>query len=272
MTPSPSPSPTTESPLHDARETEEPMPTATDPQDTADAPATVPVLHRRHADPGTLGVAGLAAVPVRLGADPVGEVAALWAAGARHVTLPEPVDLSPGGDPERAARALVALREMAAWAMAVDWRLDFGGQAQGGASGGSAASGGPTAADPDTVAAFVNLLSHLAPPQAITGVAGAEVLLATWRSGHFFNSCVHRHAPGFVQVRDRRYGELSRITIDEPDYIEAIQTLQAPTPVSAVPAEIIADFEAEALVGRVGDLVWWLPCRVRRWAMPAFGL
>ena len=30
-------------------------------------------------------------------------------------------------------------------------------------------------------------------------------------------------SPGFVQVRDRRSGELSRLTIDEPENIEAVE-------------------------------------------------
>lgn len=146
---------------------------------------------------------------------------------------------------------------MAAWAIAVDWRLHPGGPLADDADG----AGG---VDLEAAQAVVSLLIHLPPPQRITGVPDAAPVLAGWRSGYFFNACVHRHAPGFIQVRDRRYGELSRITIEEPEYIEAIEALQLPTLVQDVAEEILADFEAESLVGRVGDYVWWLPYRLRR--------
>lgn len=237
--------------LHEARDNEEAMPEVTLELGPDSAADTV-LVYRRHTDPATLAVAGMAACTTLLGTDPVASVTRIYEQGARHVTLPEPVDLSSAAGAERALRVLVGLREMTARAIAVEWRLHLGG--------------------PLEAAALVNLISHLSPPERISGVRDAQTLLDTWRSGYFFNACIHRRAPGFIQVRDRRYGELSMITIDDPDYLAVVDALQLPAPAADLPEGILADFEAESLVGRIGDYVWWVPCQIRRWPTPAMAL
>lgn len=234
------------------------------------------LVHRPHADPATLAVAGMAAQTTRLGADPMARVTELYEQGTRHITLPEPVDLSSGADPGRAARTLVALREMTARTVAVDWRLRLGGPAD--AHGDShenvvpavqpAITDGPDA-DLDPA---VNLIIHLNPPELISGVPNAAAMLAAWRIRYFFHACIYRRGPGFIQVRDRRYGQLSRITIDEPDYLAVINEIQIPAPAESLPEDIVTDLAAENLVARIGDFVWWVPYRVRRWPMPAMAL
>jgi hypothetical protein len=261
--------------FHQAREDEDAMPTATVEHDPDSAADTV-LVHRRHADPATLAVAGMAARTTRLGADPVARVTELYEQGARHITLTEPVDLSSAADAGRAARALVALREMTARTIAVDWQLRLGGptDAHGDGREDMVHAAAPDAADGQDadLDPAVNLIIHLNPPELISGVRNAAAMLAAWRSGYFFHACIHRRAPGFIQVRDRRYGQLSRITIDEPDYLAVINAIQSPAPAAGLPEGIVADLEAENLVGRIGGLVWWVPYRVRRWPMPAMAL
>ncbi|MFC4033489.1 DUF5825 family protein [Streptomyces polygonati] len=213
---------------------------------TQDQGADIALVHRRHADPATITLEGMGARAATLGADPIGAVSALWEQGARHVVLPEPVDLSAAGDGERAVRALVALRELTSRAIAVEWRLHLGGDAE-----------------------AVTPFRHLAPPQAVTGVPDAAGLLDQWRTDYFFGACVFRRGPGFLQVRDKRDGQLSRITIDEADFIAAVDALEAGAPADAVSAGIVGDLAAEGLVGRAGAHVWWTPCRVLRWPTPA---
>ncbi|MYS18717.1 hypothetical protein GA0115240_100427 [Streptomyces sp. DvalAA-14] len=241
---------------------------------TQDHRADIAVVSRRHTDPATLGVEGMGARPAALGGDPIGGVTALYEQGARHILLPEPVDLSPAADGERSVRALVALREMTSRAIAVEWRLrlgpseaaDSGAAGGGGRSGGREGSDGTGAgADADAVAAF----RHLSPPEAVTGVPDGADLLARWRAGYFFGACIYRRGPGFLQVRDRRDGQLGRITIDDPAYMAAVAALEAGVPADDLPAEILADLAAEDLIGRVGGYAWWTPCRVRRWPSPA---
>jgi hypothetical protein len=239
------------------------MPTATVEHNPDSATDTVLVC-RRHADPATLAIAGMAAQTTRLGADPLARVTELYEQGVRHITLPEPVDLSSAADAGRTARTLVALREITARTIAVDWQLRLGDPA-------AAHGDGDEGADADMDPA-VELIIHLNPPRLISGVRNAAAMLATWHSRYFFHACIHRRGPGFIQVRDRRYGQLSRITIDEPDYLAVINAIQNPALAASLPQEIVADLEAENLVDKIGDFVWWLPYQVRRWPMPAMAL
>ncbi|MFG2279630.1 DUF5825 family protein [Streptomyces asoensis] len=39
-----------------------------------------------------------------------------------------------------------------------------------------------------------------------------------------------------------------------------------------VPADVLAEFTAEHLVLRVGELAWWLPYRVSRWLQEAMAV
>lgn len=175
----------------------------------------------------------------------------LWEAGARLVRLREPVDLAalgaPGAD-ERAVRLLSLVRDLTARAILVEWKLRLD----------------PAAPD-DTWRA----LSHLQPPQSLHGPADAAGALRGWREGHYLCKCLWRQGPGFVQIRDRRWGELRRFTADEPEYQRVIETLAYGAPAGEVPAAVLADFIEERLVLQVGGLAWWMPYRVNRWIQEA---
>jgi uncharacterized protein DUF5825 len=43
-----------------------------------------------------------------------------------------------------------------------------------------------------------------------------------WRSAYHPGKCFYRRGPGFLEVRDRRSGELSRFVIDDPTYVAAV--------------------------------------------------
>ncbi|MFE4913561.1 DUF5825 family protein [Streptomyces sp. NPDC056652] len=183
----------------------------------------------------------------------------LWELGARRVRLSGVVDLADTGTPDAAARAVRTLslvRDLTARAVLVEWDLR------------PDPARGPTAAED-----ISRLLSHLQPPQRIEGEgvdpATAEDALRTWRNGHYLGKCLWRQGPGFVQIRDRRWGDLRRFTVDEPHYQEAIERLAYGASAASVPADALADFREERLVLAVGGLEWWLPYRVNRWIQEA---
>ncbi|MCK1823382.1 DUF5825 family protein [Streptomyces sp. XM83C] len=177
----------------------------------------------------------------------------LWRLGARRVALHEPVDLTVSGDAgaRRAVDLLCLVRELTARAVLVDWELRLPGE---------------EGADQ------WRLLSHLHPPLRIEGVPDAEEALYTWRTQHYLCKFVWRRGPGFVQIRDRRWGELRRFTADEPEYQAAIEALDFGTDHRDVPPAVLADLAGELLVLRVGDLGWWLPYRVNRWLQEAMAI
>jgi hypothetical protein len=111
-------------------------------------------------------------------------------------------------------------------------------------------------------------LSHLAPPAVVLAPDG-ESIRREWAETHYMGKCLYRHGPGFVQVRDRRFGELRLFTIPEPEYRAAIGTLAEVAPATAVARPIMSEFLAEDLAGQVGEIAWWLPYRVRRWPNPS---
>ncbi|MGY1495200.1 DUF5825 family protein [Streptomyces sp. QTS52] len=166
----------------------------------------------------------------------------LFEAGARRVVLPRPVDLTDETDAAWAVRALSFVGDLTSLAMAVDWQVR-------------------PAAGPD---AWIPL-SHLYPPTAVLGVSDPDGTLRRWRDGYYICKCVYRQGPGFVQVRDRRRGELRRFTIDEPEYRAAIELLADGAPVADVPTAIVDDFLQEELAAQLGEFLWWMPYRVRRW-------
>ncbi|MFJ1912706.1 DUF5825 family protein [Streptomyces sp. NPDC088147] len=183
----------------------------------------------------------------------------LWELGARRVRLSGAVNLADTATPDAAARTVRTLslvRDLTARAVLVEWDLrpDPGR--------------GPTAAED-----ISRLLSHLQPPQRIEGEgvapSAAADALRTWRNGHYLGKCLWRQGPGFVQIRDRRWGDLRRFTVDEPHYQEAIERLAYGAPAASVPADALADFREERLVLAVGGLEWWLPYRVNRWIQEA---
>jgi hypothetical protein len=221
------------------------------------APAAVPALDRltvtawRDYDPAVCALPGMAAGDRSLDGPVPEECARLWADGARRVRLHGAVDLTEaatatGEGADRAVRRLSLVRELTAQAVLVEWELLM------------------PAADPEAW----RTLAHLQPPQHLAGPpqdAAAEQLRA-WREGHYVGLCLWRQGPGFVQVRDRRWGRLARFTVDEPHYQEAIRALAYGLPTADVPEDALADFTAERLVLAVGPRRWWLPYRVRRWS------
>ncbi|ATZ29263.1 DUF5825 family protein [Streptomyces lavendulae] len=175
---------------------------------------------------------------------PGGEAARrLFAAGARHVTLPRPVDVTDTADAAWTVRALSFVGDLTSLAIAVDWQLHTG-------------------PDPDAWRHY----GHLHPPTAVLGTPDPAATALEWRNTYYICKCVFRHGPGFIQVRDRRYGELRRFTIDEPEYHAAIEALTDGARADAVPGPVLDDLMGETLVLRFGDHVWWAPYRVRRWS------
>lgn len=178
--------------------------------------------------------------------------ARLWQQGARRVRLHGTVRLGAPADEQAAAdtvRSLCLVRDLTAQAVLVEWRLALGDDPQ-----------------------EWRQLNHLQPPVALTGSPDAGAVLRTWRDEHYLCKCLWRQGPGFLQIRDRRWGELRRFTTDEPEYREAVRVLSYGAPADAVPPEVLADFRSEQLVGQVGELVWWLPYRVRRWIQEAMAI
>ena len=188
-------------------------------------------------------------------------------AGARCMRLPEPVRLCADAPPE-SARALLLVREATSRGFAVLWSAYC-------ADG--CAAGRP--------------YHHLHPPTALTGLTGltgltvrtgavpaeevpaeeapAEEVLAGWRTSYFPSKCVFRRGPGFVEVRDRRFGSLELFTIDEPGHLDAIDALTDGVPVADVPAGVRRDFAEAGLIAEHAGHAWWLPMRVRRWPFPS---
>lgn len=174
--------------------------------------------------------------------DPADLAAALYREGVRRVALDEPVDLSGGRPPAVVMTRFLLLCQLTSWGLVVDWEVRLG-------------------ADPEAW----RLLSHLYPPRAVLDAADGEHLRDQWRRGFYLCKCVWRQGPGFVEVRDRRAGSLARFIIDEPEYLQAIDRLSAGCRVGEVPEAVLDDLVGEGLAGRVGDLAWWVPYRVRRW-------
>ncbi|MFF8727088.1 DUF5825 family protein [Streptomyces sp. NPDC015171] len=204
------------------------------------------VLAWRDYDPAACELPGMFLGELVLPGPPEGESERLWQLGARRVRLPAPVDVAAGRDPERAGQAVAALslvRDLTARAVVVEWDLRL-----------------PAGADE-----VWKVLSHLQPPRRIEGPAGAGEALRTWQQGHYLCKCLWRKGPGFVQIRDRRWGELRRFTADEPHYEDTIERLAYGAPADSVPADVLDDFRTEKLVLDVGPLAWWLPYRISRW-------
>ncbi|MEV3993959.1 DUF5825 family protein [Streptomyces sp. NPDC049837] len=212
------------------------------------------VLAWRDYDPAACELPGMFLGELTLPGPPESASDQVWRLGARRVRLSGPVDLTGGADPARAAATVGALslvRDLTARAVLVEWdlRLD------------------PAAAVDDWQA-----LSHLQPPRNLDGPAGSDEALTAWRRGHYLCKCVWRKGPDFVQIRDRRWGELRRFTADEPEYEKAIERLAYGVPAPAVPRAVIDDFRSEKLVLDVGPLAWWLPYRISRWLQESMAI
>ncbi|MEV8531507.1 DUF5825 family protein [Streptomyces sp. NPDC051211] len=170
----------------------------------------------------------------------------LQAAGARWVRLPRPVGLCGDADRE-SARSLLLIRELTGRGIAVDWVARCGD--------GCAGEG---------------VLAHLHPPSRIEGAP--EQTLRGWRAAYFPGKCVYRRGPGFVEVRDRRFGSLELFTIDEPPFLDAIAALREGTAVATVPPEVRSELAEARLVAEHAGLLWWLPMRMYRWPFGSYAL
>jgi hypothetical protein len=178
--------------------------------------------------------------------DPAALVEGLFRDGLRRAAFSRPVDLTGGMDEPTLVRAMLLLRELTSWGIAVDWRLRPGEHTE-----------------------VWRRLNHLYPPAELIGQPDAQEALDTWRETFYLCKCVYRRGPGFIEVRDRRNGTLSRFVIDDPAYLAAVEALIGGAPAASVPAGILADFTAEGLAGVAGGSAWWLPYRVRRWPWPS---
>ncbi|WP_405778477.1 DUF5825 family protein [Streptomyces sp. NBC_00859] len=190
---------------------------------------------------------------MKLGDTPVSkdtaeQARAAYTAGARRAELYEPVDLASQRDPLSTIRALTLVRELTSHGIVVHWRLNLG-----------------ETGDLDSW----RTLSHLYPPVELGGFPGAGTALEQWQSRFYVCKFIFRQGPGFLQVRDRRNGYLASLTLDEPSELGAVPTLLPGAMPNSVPSGVLAEFAAEDLVGTVGELVWWLPYRVRRWPFPS---
>ncbi|MFD9794416.1 DUF5825 family protein [Streptomyces sp. NPDC059070] len=215
--------------------------------------AALTVAAWRDYDPDACTLPGMFLGELELAGPIEGESDRLWETGVRRVRLPETVDLadlSAPGAAREAVRALSLVRDLTARAVFVEWKLRL------------------DPADED----LWKVMSHIQPPQRLEGPADAAGALRGWRDGHYLCKCLWRQGPGFVQIRDRRWGDLRRFTADEPEYHEVIESLAYGAPADSVPAAVLDDFRSERLVLEVGELAWWLPYRVNRWIQEAMAI
>ncbi|WP_260634687.1 DUF5825 family protein [Streptomyces angustmyceticus] len=220
---------------------------------TTAAPGALTLAAWRDYDEDACALPGMSLGDIDLAGPPEEDAARLWDLGVRRARIAGEVDLTAVDDPASAAHAvrrLCLIRDLTARAVLVQWELRL----------------------PAEPADDWRELSHLQPPRTLTGPADAADALAQWRNEHYLCKCLWREGPGFVQIRDRRWGNLRRFTADEPAYRTAITQLSYGAPLSAVPEAIAADFLEERLVSRTGPLLWWLPYRVNRWIQEAMAI
>ncbi len=167
----------------------------------------------------------------------------LFAAGARRVRFHEMVDTG-SADAAGTVRALTLIRDLTACGVVVGWELRLG-------------------AGQDW-----RELSHLYPPASIAadGDVGGADPRAEWARGYLMTKCVVRRGPGLLEIRDRRFGALRKITIDRQDYLAAVAALEYGVPADQVPPGILREFRAQRLAGQAGGMAWLLPYRLRRYA------
>ncbi|MFE6871092.1 DUF5825 family protein [Kitasatospora sp. NPDC057692] len=171
------------------------------------------------------------------------EVTRLHRAGIRCLRLTEPVRLCADA-PAASARALMLLREATGQGLAILWQ----------------------AVCTDGCAAR-RRFHHLFPPEESTGIP--EDVVADWRATYFPSKCVFRRGPGFVEVRDRRFGTLELFTIDEPGHLAHLDALAEGVEVSLLPEAVHRDLAEAGLIAEQAGRAWFLPMRVRRWPFPS---
>ncbi|MGQ4434059.1 DUF5825 family protein [Streptomyces sp. SAS_260] len=179
--------------------------------------------------------------------NPVHAVGQLASEGVQFVRVPEPVDLT---DPDGASAVAVLLlvRELTGHGIAVDWTLRM--------------------ADP----ARWQALSHLYPPAAVlrgaTGEENDAGVVTAWRGSFHIAKCGYRRGPGFLEIRDHRWGSFRRLVVNAPRST-AFQRLLDGLPVVATASteRVLEGHLRENLVHRAGRHVWWTPYRLRRWPL-----
>lgn len=175
---------------------------------------------------------------------PIGSVVTtLYDAGVRYLRLMEPVRLCHDAS-ARSARALLLVRESTSWGLAVSW----------------------TAVCNDGCAAH-RMFHHLYPPGEVLGAP--DEVVADWQAAYSPAKCVFRRGPGFVEVRDRRFGPGERLTLDDPDYLELVETLTEGVAASVVPRAVRDDLDGVRLTTEHAGHLWWLPMGMHRWPFPA---
>ncbi|KUN00127.1 hypothetical protein AQI95_35820 [Streptomyces yokosukanensis] len=210
------------------------------------------VLAWRDHDVQTRALPGMSLGRIPLTSDS-GDAPRLWALGVRRVELDAPVDLTTPG--QAAARSaidrLCLVRDLTARAVQVDWDLLL---------------------PPDRAEHLWKVLSHLHPPRTVTGLADADTALHAWRTRHYLCKLIWRQGPGFLQIRDRRWGDLRRFTADDPRYPAAVARLDRGARPADIPHDILDELTTEHLVLRTDDVVWWLPYHVARWLQEAMAV
>jgi uncharacterized protein DUF5825 len=168
----------------------------------------------------------------------------LFAAGARQVAVHEVIELD-SADARGVVQALALVRDLTACGVVVDWSLRIGAAAR-----------------------DWRELSHLYPPASVA-LDGADDAATrdAWASSYVITKLAARRGPGMLQIRDRRWGGLRNVTITSPEYLTAVARLEHGAPAEEIPARILSKLQSTQLVGVVGELAWWLPYRVRRWAV-----
>ncbi|MFB1048365.1 DUF5825 family protein [Streptomyces chrestomyceticus] len=214
----------------------------------------------RERDPAARDIPGVYAGTLDLLGDQVeGAVADLAAHHVQFARLPRTVDLT-DRDGAAAVTALVAVRELTAFGIAVEWTLRLPGTGVGaGVSTGAAADWRP--------------LSHLHPPAAVirddsSGSFGSGRDIAVqWRDSFHAAKCGYRRGPGFLEIRDRRSGSFKRLVIRTHQHDQLIQALLRGVPETGVPSSVVARYLPPGLIHRAGRFLWWTPYRIRRWPL-----
>lgn len=205
-------------------------------------PATMRMTLWRDRDQAAMRIPDMCAGSVDGIDDPIDAVAALAARGVQFVRLHDPVDLD-DTEGSAAVAALVVVRELTSYGIAVDWTLRMS----------------PRPAD-------WRLLSHLHPPTAVLSDAADDIATA-WRSSFHIAKCGYRLGPGFLEVRDRRMGSFRRLLIRNPLHDQVIQPLLRGLPATALAETAAARYRQADLLHRVGRFLWWTPYRIRRWPL-----
>lgn len=216
-------------------------------------PAPVSLGLWRERDPAARNIPGVYAGTLDLIGDQVGTIADLAARHVQFARLSRTVDLT-DRDGAAAVTALVAVRELTAFGIAVDWTLRLP----------EPGTGTPDDWQP---------LSHLHPPTAVIrdgagGLGGSgDDIVVQWRDSFHAAKCGYRRGPGFIEIRDRRSGSFKRLVIRTHQHDGLFQALLRGLPETGVPSSVIARYLPPGLIHRAGRFLWWTPYRIRRWPL-----